>query len=169
MNCRNWIRIGLLINILCACNDSESNSFILNEQGEYVPVFADFDNFPAQQYLTLSLGDTNEEIVRKIGYLKVEPIAVTEVFHFYFPTDSTEIIIPDTPLITEISIFLKGRYYLENEPHFYGFFKAFASNSVHDLNFSIFEFSTERLNYKMSYFRQPDFIRLHFTLRTPNS
>jgi len=164
-----WISIGLLGVGCVACQDSEPSAYTLNDEGELIPVFGDFEGFPNQQYLTFSLGDSNAEMVRKIGYLKVEPVAVTEVYHFYFPSDSTEVIIPDQPVITEFKVFLKSQYYLQNESHFYDFFETLAKNTVNDPDFSLFEFSSEEQAFKMSYFKQPEFIRLHFVLHDNHS
>lgn len=169
MRLLTWISIGLLCFGSVACQDSEPSAYTLNDKGELIPVFGDFEAFPNQQYLTFSLGDSNAEMVRKIGYLKVEPIAVTEVYHFYFPSDSTEVIIPDQPVITEFKVFLKSQFYLKNESHFLAFFENLAKNTSKDIDFSLFEFSNDEQSFKMSYFKQPEFIRLHFVLHESHS
>ena len=129
--------------------------------------FPDFENFPDYQFKTLALGETNEAIISIVSDLQVEQKGNAEVVHFFFPKDSTELILPDQPILSEFKVYLFSDNYLQNEADFRTYFEEKATFVMKDATFQIFQFNTATTHFKMTYFCQKDFIRLHF-IHTPD-
>lgn len=131
-----------------------------NDAGD--SMFPAFDHFPEQQFKSIALGDANEDIIAMVSKMQVDQKAKMEVSYFYFPKDSTELIIPDQAILTEFKVFLYSSTYLSNEPVLRSFFERQAYFVMKDPIFQIFQFKTKSFQFKMTYFKQDDFIRLHF-------
>lgn len=129
--------------------------------------FPAFSHFPERQFETLALGESNSDMLTIIQNMAVEQWAATEVAHFYFPKDSTELIVSDQASLTEFKVFLYGAHYLNNEAAFRSLLEKDATFVMKDENFQIFQFKTESSHFKMTYFKQDRFIRLHF-IHTPD-
>lgn len=129
--------------------------------------FSDFENFPHNQFKSLALGETNESVISIVSNMQVEQKGNAEVVHFFFPKDSTQLILPDQPILSEFKVFLFSDYYLKNEIAFRTFFEEKATFVMKDATFQIFQFNATTTHFKMTYFCQKEFIRLHF-IHTPD-
>jgi hypothetical protein len=129
--------------------------------------FPDFDNFPDYQFKTRAWGESNESIISIVSNMKVEQKGNVEVVHFFFPKDSTELILLDQPVLSEFKVFLFSDNYLQNEAHFRSYFDEKATFVMKNATFQIFQFNTSTTHFKMTYFCQNDFVRLHF-IHTPD-
>ncbi len=129
--------------------------------------FPDFENFPDYQFKMLALGESNEAIISIVSNMQVEQKGNAEVVHFFFPKDSTELILPDQPLLSEFKVFLFSDLYLQNEADFRSYFEEKATFVMKNATFQIFQFNTSTTHFKMTYFCQKDFVRLHF-IHTPD-
>ena len=124
--------------------------------------FPAFDQFPEQQFKTLELGLTNAETKQRLESM---PLALTEhheVSYFTLLNDSSEIIVPDTPIIDELKVYLHSKIYLNEKKDFYAFLSS-ASNSIQtDQVFTVFYYNTASTPFKLTYLEENNTIRLHF-------
>ena len=155
--------------LLNGCTESSSTGTTSADLAALVGIvqFPDFENFPDNQFKSLALGESSQSIITSVSHMQVEQKADAEVAHFFFPKDSTELILPDQPILTEFKVFLFSDLYLQNEGAFRSFLEEKASFVMKDDTFQIFQFITKTTNFKMTYFVQSKFIRLHF-IHTPN-
>ncbi len=164
-----YLPLVLLMFVMNGCKDSSVPRSITGDLAALVGVvqFPDFENFPNNQFKSLALGESNEAMITIVSNMQVEQKAEAEVAHFFFPKDSTELILPDQPILTEFKVFLFSDFYLQNEAAFRSSLEEKASFVMKDDTFQIFQFITTTTNFKMTYFLQSDFIRLHF-IHTPD-
>ena len=142
-------------------NENQTNNNQLLQDKTENP-YTEFSNFPQDQFKTICLGETNDNLKVKIGNMPVEIIAQEEVFYFPFPADATELILPGDPTLTEFKVFLKSRTYLQNTIQFQDFLGETAKDIATDDMFPVYYYETEKVDFKLTYFEQPEFIRLHF-------
>lgn len=155
-----------LILYSCSGNDAVENQPNTDQlpQDKTESPFPDFSNFPRDQFKTICLGETNDNLKIKIGNMPVEVIAEEEVSYFHFPADSTELILPGDQTLTEFKIFLKSRAYLQSSLQFKEFLGETAHEIVTDDQFPVYHYKTDKIDFKLTYFEQPTFIRMHFIL-----
>ncbi|NOQ75825.1 MAG: hypothetical protein GQ574_27720 [Crocinitomix sp.] len=133
-------------------------------EGNAEHLYPAFEFFPDSQFKSICLGESKENLENRIANMPVEMMAEEEVSYFYFPADSVEMILPMDPVLNEFKVFLKGSSYLENSAEFRIFLGESAKESAFDEDFPVYYYETEELAYKLTYFEQPEFIRLHFIL-----
>lgn len=110
-----------------------------------------------------------EETETMIASMPIEVLAENEVGHYYFPSDSTEIVIPTTPTLNEFKVFLRSKQYLHQETELIDFFTKNAVESSSHPNFNVYHFETENIRFKLTSFKQESYIRLHYTLLSAHS
>ncbi len=142
----------------------QDDSTLLSEASN--STFQSFSNFPEYQFKTIQLNTATGHVLAQMDLPAVKEISTEEVIHFYFQDDSSEIIIPDQPNLTEFKVYLRSNNYLRQERVFHSFFQENSEENTSDSLFSSFIFSSSISTYKMTYFNQKDFIRLHFMLIT---
>lgn len=163
-----------VILLLClfafACQSKNENKAIDASPPNSEPfIFSQFDHFPERQFKTIQLGQTQADIIPLIAGMPVTDVYNGEISHFLFPADSTELLIPNERQLTEFKVYLKSRTYLGDEAHFRAFLGQNAQKIVGDSIFSIFYFENPTNSFKVTYFYQTDYIRLHFILLTNHS
>ena len=158
------IIVFLLFITAVACS-SGSNS-TNEEEKEGAVIFKQFANFPNQQFKNLELGQTNSSIESTIAIWQFEEMANAEVVYLYFPADSTKLILPKEQNLNEFKLFLYSKAYIEHEQEFRAFLAASATKITKHTHFPVFEFEINDLQFKLTYFLQSTYIRLHFILKT---
>jgi hypothetical protein len=159
---------GIICLLILACSENSStnnrttNAFDTEEHAENL--YPAFERFPKKQFKSLCLGESKNNLEKQMENMPVEVMAEEEDSYFYFPADSSEMILPFGTSLNEFKVFLKGKSYLENSGDFCTFLSEKATDSVLDAAFPVYYFETDRIHFKMTYFKQATFIRLHFIL-----
>ena len=125
-------------------------------------IFPAFNQFPEFQFEKIQLGNTIEETKKQMASMPVEVLSENEVGHYYFPSDSTEVIIPNSAILTEFKVFLRSTTYLNSDNNFPEFLSQSAVETNTNSNFSVFHYNSNNLGFKLTCFVQDDYIRLHF-------
>ncbi|MDG1915733.1 MAG: hypothetical protein P8I55_14225 [Crocinitomix sp.] len=123
-----------------------------------------FLNFPDKQFKNIYLGVTSDILENEIAKMPVEVIAEEEDNYFYFPADSTELIVPNTIVLNEFKVFLRSRNYLDNYSEFDRFLGESATEEVLDDNFTVYYYETAKADFKLTLFNQTTSIRIHFLI-----
>lgn len=159
---------GIICLFLQACSENiltENQDNNLYRGGEKTEnLFPAFDQFPEKQFKTLCLGESQKNLEKQISNMPVEIMAEEEDSYFYFPADSSEIILPMDVTLNEFKVFLKGNSYLENSANFRKFLGEKSTKSALNEDFPLYFYETNLIDFKMTYFKQETFIRLHFIL-----
>lgn len=163
-----------VILLLClfafACQSKNENNSLDESPTESEPiVFTQFDHFPERQFKTIQLGQNQADIIPLIAGMPVTEIYTGEISHFLFPADSTELLIPNERQLSEFKVYLKSETYLGDEANFRAFLGLHALKVIDDPIFPVFYFENPTYSFKVTYFYQTDFIRLHFILLTNHS
>lgn len=154
---------------LNSCSENPVNENTTELISEETPaLFPPFESFPENQFYTLAIGDSKESTTEKLKTLPIERIADEEVSYFNFPSDSTELIIPKTSMLTEFTVFLKGDFYLNKQEELIAFFEERANDNSITPTLSIFHFYDVESPFKLSFFQQSKFIRLRFEVSGRN-
>lgn len=154
---------------MLSCNDNENDETTSDNPVQTTVIFPDLADFPQQQFKTVELNTDRLAIIDRLKQMPVELIAEEEVAHFYFPADSTEIILPNATVINEFKVVLRSSLYLNETSELNGLFKENSTETRSDSTFSIYSYSTQRYDFKVSVFTQPQFIRLHYQLINSHS
>jgi hypothetical protein len=154
--------------VLFACSDNskadvQENNTSLAEENTVHPYPA-FLNFPEKQFKSIYLGETCDQLENEIAKLPVEVIAEEEDNYFYFPADSTELIVPNTIVLNEFKVFLRSRNYLDNYSEFDRFLADLATDEAVDDTFTVYYYETAKADFKLTLFSQPNSIRIHFLM-----
>ncbi|MFT5819571.1 MAG: hypothetical protein ACI8ZM_000796 [Crocinitomix sp.] len=159
---------GIFCLFLFSCSESNpsdnQNNSLIETEGVASHLYAAFDDFPTKQFKTLCLGESKENLEKQIANMPVEVMAEEEATYFYFPADSSEMILPMETALNEFKVFLKGRTYLDNPGKFQTFLSDKTTELALDEDFPVYYYKTEKIDFKITYFEQPNFIRLHFIL-----
>jgi hypothetical protein len=152
----------VLLIFAISCQTDETLSETGNDETVKEAPFLNFAQFPERQFKSIQLNQCRAETMAIISALPLREIYSAEALHFILPSDSTELIIPDTPILTEFKVFLKSQMYLQNTTHFYEFLGDKAEKTKTNDTFSIFYFEHLNIPFKVTYFGQNEVIRLHF-------
>lgn len=151
-----------VLHFACGASHNTEDSRATHELESNDSKFQDFVYFPDRQFKNLALGESNKDMVNLIQNLEVVRRAANEVHHFYFPIDSTEIIIPEELILSEFKVFLHSKNYLRHEEDLRLFFEEKADYVFKHPQFPVFQYTCVGGTFKMTYFSQPTYIRLHF-------
>ena len=154
--------ISLILYSCSGNSGNDENNSDRNTWGEHP--YPAFSNFPTSQFKSISLGESFVKTERKIITMPITVMADEEAGYFYFPRDSTEIILPKSTILSEFKIFLKSRLYLDDIDAFRQFLSQSAIKEDSDAHFSIYYYETEKVNFKITLFYQSNFIRVHFLM-----
>ena len=156
--------LSLLAILVIACQAESTTESQTETPTETSTKFEAFRHFPKQQFETLSLGITQEQLTQRIKALPVNVIAANENHHYYFEKDSTELIIPHQNAFTEFKLFLRSSQYLNQTTALKALFESAAFTTKDHPIFPSYEYQSDSLHFNLTYFEQPEAIRLHFKL-----
>ncbi|MEZ4922385.1 MAG: hypothetical protein R2780_04370 [Crocinitomicaceae bacterium] len=158
-------KIGLLaiILFLTSCEFGEEKKAVPADGTSKVDRF--FPRFPDQQFEFICLGDETSVIIEKLekeGY-ELKPDHQNQ---FRNELKEIEVIIPETNAVNSFRVFLYNKYDITCYEEFVTFFSSRSKTKNLSNEFSVFEFETEEMEFTITIFQQPDFIRLNYELKT---
>lgn len=156
--------LPLLAILVTACQAESTTESQTEKPAETNTKFEAFRRFPNQQFETLSLGISAEQLTQRIKALPVQVIATNENHHYYFEKDSTELIVPDQTAFTEFKLYLRSSKYLSETTALKTLFENAAFVTEDHPIFPSYEYQSDSLHFDLTYFEQPEAIRLHFRL-----
>lgn len=157
---RNPLLLVLLL-IQFGCGNSEESDI---DQNETQHNYSNFPNFPISQFHTIKLGDELSKVENQLILIGGKEIAIDETVYYLIESDSTEILIPNKDIVNHFKVFLRSNTYLKDETNFRATLAEKADRIMEDSTFTIFYFESNPSPFKLTYFVQPAFIRLNFTL-----
>ena len=150
--------LGLL---MIAC----SSGSVEEREDELTGIAVFFPKFPEKHYKSLTLGDSIQKIEYHLGDEGYEE-QVDNPFHYKNNNWQTEVILPDTDIIFEFKVFIYNEKYLTKANEFEEFFEQRAIESSFGEAFSVFSFVSKKRDFQVTLFEQPEFIRLHYELKS---
>lgn len=147
--------------VACTRNNQESQN-VLDLQED--PLGA-FNDFPDSLYHGIYFGITTEETTNWLDDHNFRLLDSSGLWRYVNDIDSTEFLVPFTPELRSFKIILNGSDYLKGVNDLTALFQAKAVSADFSSEFDIYEFVTGKNEFKLSVFKQPEYIRLNFELK----
>ena len=159
-NIRSFIFILILpFQFSCGGPSESGTTDAAHEQG-----FEGFENFPAQQYYEIQLGQSFELAQKSLLGNQFEILEENESVHFRRDSDSTEVILSSNPTISNFRIFLRSSSFLAKKDDFLMFFEENASKTDKNTSFSVLSFAMVDESFQLTIFEYEDYLRLEFEI-----
>lgn len=149
---RHSLIILLLSIIVIGC--SQENNAVPNIR------FTNFSGFPKYIFKQIKLGEPTHNILTQIVSQPGKILYEDEYFHYRYASDSTEIIIPEQNTLLNFSLYLKGEQYLQYENELLNYIEQFAEHTESNGTLTILTYTELEKTFRITYFKQLNFIRL---------
>jgi hypothetical protein len=156
--------IAPLVLVLLGCSGGSTEPSIMAPEAED-PLQA-FDNFPDSLFHGIYFGQPTLEARSLLESQHYQILDSSGAWRYFNDADSTELLIPLLPKINSLKIILSGADYLNNMAKLQALFESKSISADLSPEFDIYEFETAANKFKLSIFKQTDYIRLSFELRT---
>ena len=128
-------------------------------------LFPAFDDFPDSLFYGVNFGQTIEEIENELIPVGYQIKDSSGSMYFYNDKDSTEFILPDKSTLSSFKIFLRSTHYLSHTKELLECFRTSSASSDLSDEFSVFQYESVGVDFKLSVFSQRDYLRLSFEER----
>ena len=150
----------LLLIVLVACN--EQSTPLLDENGEPVIHFPDFEQFPEQQFNEIQLGEKSEEVVHQLTQLGFASVYESGANRLERAADSTIFYVGNQQNLSAFKLVLQSKFYLSHSAALYAKFSKLADTSLGNEQFAVFTYLQTDHPFKLTWFGQPRYIRLNY-------
>jgi len=158
------ILVSLFALALLGCSEGHTEPSMITTEEED-PLHA-FDDFPDSLFHGIYFGQTTAEARIWLENQHYQILDSSGAWRYFNYADSTEFLIPLLPKINSLKIILSGADYLTNMAKLQALFKSKSISADLSPEFDIYEFETAANKFKLSIFKQTDYVRLSFELRT---
>ncbi|MBK9190612.1 MAG: hypothetical protein IPM77_03410 [Crocinitomicaceae bacterium] len=157
------VAIAVLFSAFVSCTSDEQSSELKTDSSKD-PLEA-FNDFPDSLFHGIYFGQTTEETTRWLDNHHFRLLDSSGLWRYINDVDSTEFLVPLTPELRSFKIILNGYDYLNGVNGLKALFQAESVSADFSSEFDIYEFVTGKNEFKLSVFKQPEYIRLNFELK----
>jgi len=125
---------------------------------------AAFGDFPDSLFYGIYWNQPLNESQQSMHVNGFELVDSSGAWTFYNEEDSTSVIVPYESKVHSLKLVLRSKGYRTNQERLMTGFESAAITAAQSPEFSSFSFDLKNLDFKLTAFIQPDFIRLNFEL-----
>lgn len=141
----------------CACG---SKNEIVNGSIEYRP--KGFELFPDTLFEGLYMEMSSHELKSILTQKNFVMVDSSTSLVFVRNIDSSQILTNKGEMLTEFKVYLKSNELLSQRDEMMSLFYSFASEKSVSSEYSIYYFNDAKKPFKLTFFSQPEYIRLNF-------
>lgn len=151
--------IYISIALLLSCGQSNTETDLVSPAQS---TFDGFEHFPLAQYYEIKLGDqfaAAEESLLNHDFVQIES---NESVHYRRTADSTEVILPNKPVVSSFRVFINSALFLAKKDEFIPFLREKATKNEKNGPYEVLQFSEQDHSFSLSVFDHSAYLRLSF-------
>ena len=155
-----WIGFILVAALCFSCgNQSVNNTGVSNDPLYY------FNDFPDSLFLGIYFDQPIDEARNNLEQNGFELLDSSGSWSYLNKKDSNEIILPPREKLSSFKLIMKSARILKSPDLLHNLFRQKATSAQRSADFSVYHYNQKKSSFKVSIFKQEEFIRLSFEER----